>query len=400
MMKSYLKRQPNESILDYKFRICDKRDEYGLTWADVRAILNDECGENFSAETYRKHYEQWKVWDEHVKGKLLTDDDVFSEIEKKRIELQKDKIRLQDQRRELNKLIRYLARLEYIEEFIERTVHYMAKHKPLEFTPIKYKNFNTEFAGVSLHSDWHVGLFAKNYWNNFDNEELDRRIVRLHDKTLRASQLFNPRELHIFNIGDLVNGLIHVTSQILSTEDVITQTMHVCEILAYLIADYANYFDKIFLYFVNGNHDRAKADKEENLPDESYGRFIPFYLKARLASFTNVEFVENKYDLNIADAEILGHPVLAVHGDKDSTKDVVQNLTLMTGIKPEYIFMGHIHRNFEDEVHQVDIVVNPSLSGVDTHAKEIRRTSKPAQKFMIFCRDEGRYAQFNLRLDK
>ena len=35
------------------------------------------------------------------------------------------------------------------------------------------------------------------------------------------------------------------------------------------------------------------------------------------------------------------------------------------------------------------MIVNSSLIGVDDHSKNIRKTSKPAQKFMIFVENEG-----------
>lgn len=391
-----LKRKPNEHILDYKYRICECRSELGLaTWQDVRSLLNAECNESYSADTYRKQFEHWKQWKEHL---TVDNSDILSEFEGKIVEVKKERIRLQDQRREFNALVRQQARFEYIAEKIEEAIFTVAKESPLEFVK-PTKNFNSTFAGVALHSDWHVGLFTANYWNNFNNEELNRRVKHLVRETLKASSHFHPREMHIFNIGDLVNGLIHVTSRILATEDTVSQTIRVCEILSKVIADYSNTYDKIFLYFVNGNHDRAVALKDDNTDKDSFGRFVPFYLRARLQNFKNITFEENKYDLSIANADILGHPCLAVHGDLDKLTDMAQNLTLMTGVKPEYIFSGHIHRNAEEEVHSVELIVNQSLSGVDDFAKKVRKTGKPAQKFMIFEKKCGRYATFPIRLD-
>ena len=65
---------------------------------------------------------------------------------------------------------------------------------------------------------------------------------------------------------------------------------------------------------------------------------------------------------------------------------------------PDYIFMGHYHRNCSDEVHSCDIVVNSSLIGADDHSKDIRKTSKPAQKFMIFVEGEGMECMYPIKL--
>ena len=60
--------------------------------------------------------------------------------------------------------------------------------------------------------------------------------------------------------------------------------------------------------------------------------------------------------------------------------------------------MGHYHRGAEDEVHGSEVIINSSLSGVDDYAKELRYVNTPAQKFMIFNKDEGRVCTYNIKL--
>jgi hypothetical protein len=71
----------------------------------------------------------------------------------------------------------------------------------------------------------------------------------------------------------------------------------------------------------------------------------------------------------------------------------------MTRIFPDYIFTSHFHHNIEDEIHSCEVIVNPSLIGTDNYSKDLRRSSKPAQKFMIFNPEEGRECSYNIRLD-
>jgi len=61
--------------------------------------------------------------------------------------------------------------------------------------------------------------------------------------------------------------------------------------------------------------------------------------------------------------------------------------------------MAHYHHSAEDEVHGCEIIVNPSLAGVDQFSKDHRWSSKPAQKFMVFNVDEGRECTYSIRLD-
>lgn len=47
-------KERDESSLEYKIRICSEREQLGLTWDEVAAILNEEFGDNFGESKYRK----------------------------------------------------------------------------------------------------------------------------------------------------------------------------------------------------------------------------------------------------------------------------------------------------------------------------------------------------------
>jgi hypothetical protein len=55
-----LGREKDESLLDYKIRICSEREHLGLTWDEVAQILNEEFGENFGESKYRKWWYAFK----------------------------------------------------------------------------------------------------------------------------------------------------------------------------------------------------------------------------------------------------------------------------------------------------------------------------------------------------
>lgn len=49
-----LGREKDESLTQYKIRICSDREHLGLTWDEVAQVLNEETGENFGESKYRK----------------------------------------------------------------------------------------------------------------------------------------------------------------------------------------------------------------------------------------------------------------------------------------------------------------------------------------------------------
>lgn len=49
-----LGRDVDETLTQYKIRICADREQLGLTWDEVAQVLNEELGENFGESKYRK----------------------------------------------------------------------------------------------------------------------------------------------------------------------------------------------------------------------------------------------------------------------------------------------------------------------------------------------------------
>jgi hypothetical protein len=149
---------------------------------------------------------------------------------------------------------------------------------------------------------------------------------------------------------------------------------------------------------VKGNHDRSQSRKEEEIRTESFHEFIPWYMKARLENFENVIFEENQIDDEIIVAEILGHTYFGVHGHLEGLGKVITDLTMMTRKFPTAVFSAHIHKNFENEIHGVDLIVNGGFAGTDDYAKDKRLISKPHQKLLLLD-DKGRsdthYIRFN-----
>lgn len=54
--KDCLARWLGESIDDYRIRLCDNKDVYGITYEKIASLLNAENGKNYGESAYRKEY--------------------------------------------------------------------------------------------------------------------------------------------------------------------------------------------------------------------------------------------------------------------------------------------------------------------------------------------------------
>ena len=71
------------------------------------------------------------------------------------------------------------------------------------------------------------------------------------------------------------------------------------------------------------------------------------------------------------------------HGDKDSTKSVVEKFSMLFHMIPDLVYMGHRHRNGLTTVYNTKIIESGSVSGVDNYALNLRVNTAPEQTVSV-----------------
>jgi len=391
-------KQDNETLKEYKIRLCKNKDEYDLTWSDVADLLNSELGEKYNESSYRKWWNNYYEGYQDALQKHLKEEDVLQEFEDRKAEAEKERYRFLDQKREYRNYLRKISRIEHLYDFLNDKINDLKQSKPLTIDKIPDLN-NSKREGLLNIADWHKGMDHNSYWNIYNEEVFYKRIKKLIKYVIAYGHENKINTLHVVNLGDLIDGIIRVKTRIIGEEDVIEQITKVSEILSEMLIEFANHFPEIKFYSVLDNHSRVIPNKDENIASENFSKIIPWYLKARLSNFEQIEIVDNKYDDEIAVIDICNSKIFALHGDKDKISDVVQNWSLMLKEFPDYVLLAHKHTLMENEEHQAEVIVARSLSGVSDYSKEIRKTSKPAQEFIIFDDVEGRKCTYPIRLD-
>ncbi|EPZ47728.1 hypothetical protein [Alicyclobacillus acidoterrestris] len=392
-----LERKPDESVFEYKLRICRELDGV-KTWQEIADIVNDELGTEFGESAIRKWYVPIRQYMDYQRDHGSTDNELLQQIKDEQLRLEKLKVQVADERRAYKAIVRESARFDNIIDKLKSSFDELATLKPLEWSKPQTYISNTD--GVVLWSDWHYGAFADNYFNQFNNDVFKRRLDKLISKTIQYGTFNGIETLHVMNLGDSISGHIHVSTRIQSTENVISQTQHVSEYISEALVELCRHFGNVKYYHVRGNHDRVNhLSKDTNISAESFSDLIPWYVSARTGHVRNLEIMENPYDDEIAVADVQGHICLGIHGHKDKLNNVAADLTLMLGVKPASIFLGHYHHSAEREsTGGIDVIQNPSYIGTDEYSRNIRKTSKPAQKMLIYSRDEGRICTYNIGL--
>lgn len=381
MNHSDIKRQQDESIKNYKIRLCENKDYFELSWNDVAELINTETGEKHSPDVFRKFWRYFKEGYDYAVETKVTDNDVLKEIQDKTIDFQKSKFQFQDQKRELTNIVRQQARFEHLKEEIHKSILELKEHKPLQFKSNNNNSPTLSKQALVLLGDWHFGSDFSNSLNTYNPTVFKQRVEKLVQKVIEYGKRNEISVLKVAILGDMISGLIHVSTRVQSSEDVIKQIQIVSEVLSEVIAKFSNHFDEVKVTNVIGNHSRTVANKTESILKENFENLIPWYLESRLKDFLNVSITNNADGYVIDDVD--GEKFIYVHGDLDYVSNTAKTLPQMLGFVPKYIFAGHIHHNTVKEHGRTTVITNGSLCGIDDYAISKRFFAEPMQKFMV-----------------
>lgn len=397
-----LERLPDESLLQFHRRIiCGKLVDKTLSDIDYSELSEIAYGKIYSSDVARRMFYG------SLRTLQIIDDEQypvtsnFSGISTdKDIELQKEKQRYFDQRREFNKIVNASAREEHLFDRLATAAEDLSNTVG---TFINTKAPFTMETGVSeavlVLSDWHYGLVANNIFNTYNTDICKQRVKQILKKTSQRLILHRCSKLHVVVLGDLIHGAIHTSARVASEELACDQLMQASEILAQSIEALSRIVPEIVVYTTYGNHARAIPDKKANIHRDNFERIIPWWLRERLNRYKKIT-VQPESETEFILLNVCGYDICAVHGDNDSVKTSPRLLTTLlqkTYNKDiKYILLGDKHHRESFDEIGVSALLCGSLCGTDDYANSKRLFSTPSQLLLVFTPSEGVDAEYRL----
>ena len=368
--------------------------ENDYDWSELKDKYSVKC----NSDTIRKGSSTifgGKFRSEYEKSKIENNKSVDNdELDVKIQEMRKEKIKLSDARVEYNRIIRQEARKESYADMVKRII--CEDTAPMNVT-VHYSLFNSSTDLLCSLTDIHTGIEIHNWKNDFDEDILKSRIEKFTSDILDIRGQHGSENCYLV-IGEILSGLIHNNLRLQNNMDLMEQFKYVSELISAMLSRMANHFNHIYIYVTPGNHSRITPKKDEMLDGENMDVLLPFYLKARMQNFKNITICENTVEPEIAMFNIRGNNIFAAHGHKDSPSNVVQNLTMMFGIKPDIVLLGHRHTNGLTTVYDTKVIESGSVSGSDQYATSIRKVNKPEQTVSVIG-DNGLICLYDIQLD-
>lgn len=376
MSTDSLIKRPEETELEYKKRIYLYRDLYDLTWNDIADVINNELNCNYSADKYRK--ESYKILDKQASQLLQAEDKIF--------EYKKERVKLNDQRLQINALTRLVAREETFKEIAIEAASNISKNKIFD-VPKNINVKNAEKKAILCIGDWHYGLDVDLFYNTYNVDIAVERITTLLNAVLIHLQEHSIDDLYVINLGDMISGRIHLPLRINNRIDTVQQTIEISEILAEFLNVLSEHTNVNYVS-VSDNHSRVEPNKKESLQTESFARIIDWFLEERLSNNKNIHFIENTFSEDFAIFNVFEHCVVAVHGDKDTQRGIVDRLNSYLQGHIDLLISAHRHHFTADENNFTEFYCNGSLIGQDDYSANLRLNSKPSQLLFI-CTPEN-----------
>lgn len=402
-----LSRRAGESELTYINRLGTAKYEglIDMTWQELADVFNKnlrEPGQEYTESAYRKKFASIrKVSEEFGTGKAELDK--VDELRELRRELEKEKVKVRDERNEYRRLIREEARKESYYEQIVKAIEDAANKNPL---PLFSNKRNDDFGYnrrcdcdmIIPFSDIHAGIEINNFWNKFDENVLKNRINNYLDRVLEIKKRHGCENAYVV-LTECLSGIIHPTLRIENNKDLIEQFLLVTEYLSNCLAYLSHEFANIYVYVAPGNHSRINPKKEQDVAHENMDNLILPFLRAKLQNYENIKCFDNLIEQSTAIFNVRNLTVAAVHGDKDDPHKVVSNLWNMYHTNFDIVIMGHRHTNGYLTDSGVKVVQSGCISGMDEYSIDIRKSGNPEQAVCVVSEKNGLECVYDIKLN-
>ena len=313
-------------------------------------------------------------------------EEMVKRLQSKKDEEYKERIRLQDARREYNKELRAEARYENLVNIMKDCLSDVATNN-IEFGEkhLHIENKKSKYAILML-SDWHYGALCDSQWNYYDTNVAKERAEQLIAKTQSYILSLGITDLIVEINGDMCEGMINIGNRVASEESVVEQIINVSKLLSKCILSLKPYVNSIKVVTTLGNHGRLTPNRKEQADErENFEMLIPEFLRLTLGddipivTSQGLDFVKYEFDDKI---------ICLSHGHHDKTKSAIDNMIRVYKVVPDEIHLGHWHHMSDLNDSNIHVVVNGSIKGVDDFGlKATRCTTQPSQNLIVYGKD-------------
>lgn len=388
-------RNSGESFLYYVQRINQSLElgEIGYQeWS--KKILGQSF---YSDETLRRCYTFLKEFLNQMSNEELEniEEDKLSEILKAKAELERERMKLFDEKRELKEIYRWQARNELYQEKIAKAIDRL---EPIRIPNVRIDdNIKVGTTALMCISDVHCGsnFEVKGLYgeivNKYNYEIMESRFWKLLNDFYNDDIVYD--DITIAVLGDCFENVLRLSSLAKLKEPVIDTVIKFSNFLANFILEVQRRTEvPINIICVGGNHDIQRLlGSKPDFEDENLMKIVVEFLKLRLGNCSNIK-IEDYHEIFIDD--IRGTSIMFTHGVDKDLQTAIEYFSNLYNIDIDEVIGGHYHRPESKtigitELGDRTITRVGSIVGTDTFAKKIRVSARPSAYVALYT-DDGK----------
>lgn len=383
-------------------KICEQkiRGDLNLSWEDLAEKFNFKNGEMLRQQfkAYRKRIGTLPSKTEHITKELELK---LSELDKKTMEMEKEKIKLQRTKLDIKRWLRNQAKFDLMVEHIENAI---VNLEPINVPKLNIRPSGKKTAIIGL-ADIHYGkrILIRGLYdeiiNRYDADIFEDRMWELYHEIVRISNKEELDEVHIVNLADAVDGLLHIKQLQEAEFGVIDSVMKLSEFLAIWLNELSKH---VFVNYHStlGNHPEVRPlnTKAGELDKENMERIIHEFIRLRLSNNQNINI--HACD-KVSFMNIFGLNILSVHGqlEKGNLENSLKDYMIMYKTPIDILLSGHLHSNKSQNIGiDVEVIQFNSICGADDYGFKIHKTSNAGTRMLILEEGKGKTIDYNISL--
>lgn len=390
-MNMDVKRRENESLLQYRARLYRDKITLGLTNKEIYELYIKETGDTIAESSCRCSASIYNQALEDSLENIAKDngDKAIKELELKRLEIEKERKKIQATKIELNRNLRLEGRQELLYESIKDAKDRLPLPQ-FDEIPIEYND-----GGYILSwADIHYGAEFESENNKYSREECKRRFDKLVSRVKNMCIEKGINHLNIIGLGDDLQGILRISDTQLNDIPVVESVVEVSRLIAMVINEISSVTNVTYYHTMASNHTQTRnlGTKANELAKEDLEVIIGNYIKDLVSNNERVNVVLTKKDYQSICIE--GQNILCLHGHQiKGVKTAIKDYSMLHRVFYDICLCGHLHGGQSISVGEsngnTEIHIVPSFVGSDPYSDSLKVGSKAMAKMYKIERGLG-----------
>jgi predicted phosphodiesterase len=334
-------------------------------------------------------------------SKSDNEDNYSKELSIQKRELAKERIKLQTEKLEYSRWLREESRDELIAEKIVNAITSLPPLSIPDVLPVVHDKregcliFGDEHFAVEFEI---LGLYGE-ILNSYSPEIFKSRMWDLLNQTVEIIKKEGFSKIHVFSMGDFVDGILRVGQLFKLKYGVVEGTVIYADFICNWLNELTKYVNVEF-QMVHGNHSelRMLGQPKGTFKDDNMGIVVYESIKNRLANNPNFVLIKNPTGLIFSN--VCGYNLLGIHGEVKNMENALKDFSNTYKTEIDFLIAGHLHHSKSETVGVNREVINvPSIIGVDVYSMSLNKTSNAGATFIIFEENKGKVQEYSIKLN-